>query len=74
MLDSVEKIVGKERVATVISEAKTPGIIRMRHKVESKESYQAWIHSEDYKKLDARSVTMLKDHHPELVPNKPETE
>ncbi|KAG0042609.1 hypothetical protein BGZ83_000257 [Gryganskiella cystojenkinii] len=70
MLDGVEKIVGKERVATIINESVTPAIVKMRNNVESQDSYAAWIVSEDYKKLDARSVTMVKDHHPELVPNK----
>ena len=68
MLDSVEKVLGKERVATVVNESKTPSILKVRHNVESKESYAAWIHSDAYKKLDERSLGMLRDHHPELLP------
>ncbi|GJJ74165.1 hypothetical protein EMPS_06523 [Entomortierella parvispora] len=69
MLDSLEKIIGKERVATVVNEAKTPGILKVRHLVESKDSYAGWIQSAEYKKLDVKSESMLRDHHPELLPS-----
>ncbi|KAF9114537.1 hypothetical protein BGX27_010512 [Mortierella sp. AM989] len=38
LLDPTEKILGKERIATVINETKTPGIIKVRKIVESKPS------------------------------------
>jgi len=67
MLDALEKIIGKERLATVVNESKTPGIIRVRNKVESKDSYANWILCEEYKKLDVKSEGMVRDHHPELL-------
>ncbi|KAI1318504.1 hypothetical protein EDD11_006386 [Mortierella claussenii] len=67
MLDALEKIIGKERLAIVVNETKTPGIIKVRHTIESKPSYSTWINSDEYKKLDVKSTAFVKDHHPELL-------
>ncbi|KAF9436062.1 hypothetical protein BGZ76_004910 [Entomortierella beljakovae] len=67
LLDATEKIVGKERVATIVNETKTPGIIKVRKNVESKASYQTWVTSEEYQKYDAKSANLVKENHPELV-------
>ncbi|KAF9343797.1 hypothetical protein BGX26_005193 [Mortierella sp. AD094] len=67
MLDSMEKILGKERVATIINKTKTPGIVKVRKNVESKPSYKTWITSEEYQKLDAQSTGFVKQNYPEPV-------
>ncbi|KAF8925288.1 hypothetical protein EDD21DRAFT_446816 [Dissophora ornata] len=67
MLNALEKIIGKERVASVINETNTPGVVKVRRNVESKPSYEAWTTSEEYKKLDVNSAAFVKDHHPELA-------
>ncbi|KAF8981492.1 hypothetical protein BGZ46_002706 [Entomortierella lignicola] len=66
LLDATEKIFGKERIATIINETKTPGIIKVRKNVESKPSYLTWISSEEYKKLDEKTANFVKGQHPEL--------
>ncbi|KAG0368803.1 hypothetical protein BC939DRAFT_330308 [Gamsiella multidivaricata] len=71
MLDALEKIIGKDRVATIINETKTPNVIKVRENVEAKPSYQTWITSEEYQKLDVKSTALVKEHHPELVDSKP---
>lgn len=67
MLDALSKIIGKDRVAQVVNETATPGIIKVVKNVENKPGYKAWIGSEEYKKLDVGSVPLIKEHHPELV-------
>jgi hypothetical protein len=66
LLDVIEKIVGKERVATVVNEIKTPGIIKVRNNVEGKASYQNWIVSDEYKKIDTKTTSFVQNNHPEL--------
>ncbi|KAK3816268.1 MAG: hypothetical protein J3Q66DRAFT_440721 [Benniella sp.] len=65
LLDSFSKIIGKARVAQVVNETATPGIIKVVKNVENQPSYKAWIESEEYKKRDAKSMTLVKEH-PEL--------
>lgn len=67
-MDGLSKIIGKERVARVINETATPGIVNVVKNVESHPSYKSWIESEEYKKLDKNSVDFVKNHHPELHP------
>ncbi|KAF9358495.1 hypothetical protein BGX34_008910 [Mortierella sp. NVP85] len=66
LLDSLSKIIGKDRVAQVVNETATPGVIKVVKNVENQPSYKTWIESEEYKKLDVKSVTLVKEHHPEL--------
>ncbi|KAF9935413.1 hypothetical protein FBU30_000011 [Linnemannia zychae] len=66
-LDSLEHIIGANRVATVINSEKTPSIIKVRAEVENKPSYKAWITSDEYKKLSVNSQKVVKDHHPQLL-------
>ncbi|KAF9310107.1 hypothetical protein BG003_008939, partial [Podila horticola] len=67
MLEALEKIIGAERVASVVNADKTPGIARVRAQVEAKPSYAAWRASEDYTKLDKSSAEFVKNMHPELA-------
>ncbi|KAF9436064.1 hypothetical protein BGZ76_004912 [Entomortierella beljakovae] len=62
-----KKIFGKERVTTIVNRTKTPGLIKVRKNVESKASYQTWITSEEYQKLDTNLASLVNKHHPELV-------
>ncbi|KAF9089027.1 hypothetical protein BGX23_006977 [Mortierella sp. AD031] len=67
MLDALEKIVGADRVATIINTDKTPSVIKVRQQVESKASYKSWTSSDEYRKLNVNSAGFVKDHHPELA-------
>ncbi|KAG0020424.1 hypothetical protein BGZ82_011599 [Podila clonocystis] len=69
MLDALEKIIGAERVATVVNADKTPGIAKVRAQVEAKTSYAAWLTSEEYTKLNKTSANFVKDMRPELAPS-----
>ncbi|KAF9909780.1 hypothetical protein EC991_008103 [Linnemannia zychae] len=67
MLDALEKIIGSNRVASIINATTTPNVIKVRANIEAKESYKVWITSDEYKKLSVNSTGFVKDHHPELV-------
>ncbi|KAF9151166.1 hypothetical protein BG015_006996 [Linnemannia schmuckeri] len=69
MLDALEKIIGPDRVASIINTTKTPNIIKVRANIESNPTYKAWISSDEYKKLSVNSAGFVKDHHPELTPS-----
>ncbi|KAF9571723.1 hypothetical protein EC968_000241 [Mortierella alpina] len=66
LLAAIEELFGKERIASVINETKTPAIAKLRATIEGKPSYAAWINSDVYKKLSAGSKDLVKKHHPEL--------
>ncbi|KAG0296230.1 hypothetical protein BGZ98_001059, partial [Dissophora globulifera] len=66
MLDALTKIIGADRVKSVINETNTPGIHKVVTNVQSNPSYAAWINSDEYKKLDSNTTAFVKEHHPEL--------
>ncbi|KAF9356630.1 hypothetical protein BGX26_004979 [Mortierella sp. AD094] len=57
----------QEHVVAIVNETSSSGIIEVRKNVKIKSSYQTWITSEEYLKLDVKSMSFVKKHHPDLV-------
>ncbi|KAG0211723.1 Glutathione S-transferase S1 [Mortierella sp. GBA30] len=66
LLGTIEVIFGKERVAKVVNETKTPAIVKLRATIESKPSYAAWIESDTFKNLTIASQGFAKQYHGHL--------
>ncbi|KAG0302272.1 hypothetical protein BGZ99_003145 [Dissophora globulifera] len=66
MLEMLTRVIGVDRVKSVINETRTPGIHKVITAVQSKPSYAAWFSSDAYKNLDSKTTAFVKNDHPEF--------